>query len=102
MVRIRSTRGVTGLVKFGNQLVAVPENLINALLQSADAETGVHLCEPTIFRPGEGVVLTNGPLANLQGIFKAADGEARAILLMNLLGTMTDVIVPFEHMERAS
>ena len=65
---IRSTRGVTGLVKVGNRLAAVPESFVTVLLQTADAGTGVHACEPALFRPGDGVVLTNGPQANLQGL----------------------------------
>ena len=100
MSSLRSTRGVTGLVKFGDQLVAVPDSLVNVLLQTADRETGVHVREPALFRPGEGVVLTDGPLADLHGIFEAADGEARAVILMSILGTETKVTVPVEQLGR--
>ena len=100
MASIRSTRGVTGLVKFGDHLVAVPDSFVNVLLQTADIETGVHVHEPALFRPGDGVVLTDGPLADLHGIFQAADGEARAIILMNILGAETKVTVPVEQLGR--
>ena len=97
---IRSTRGVSGLVQSGNALTPVPESFMSALLQTADAETGVHTPEPNLLQEGDTVVLTDGPLANLQGIFKAADGDARAIIMLNLLGTETEVAVPLKQIWR--
>ena len=99
---IRSTRGVTELVQFGNELVAVPEKFISVLLQTIDPETGVHDREPDFLRPGNDVELTNGPLANFKGIFKAADGQTRAIILMSILGEETEVVVPVDQLGRAS
>jgi transcriptional antiterminator RfaH len=99
---IRSTRGVTGLVQFGNQLAAVPESFVTTLLQTADAENRVHTPEPALFQTGDSVVLTDGPLADLHGIFKATDGNARAIILMSILGAETEVAVPVEQLWRES
>lgn len=100
MAGIRSTRGVTGLVRFGSALVPVPEPFISVLLQTADAETGVHTPEPGLLQEGDTVVLTDGPLADLDVIYKAADGDARAIVLLNMLGTETEVVVPVEQVLR--
>ena len=97
---VRSTRGVTGLVHSGNTLTPVPESFMSILLQTADAETGVHAPEPNLLQEGDTVVLTDGPLANLHGIFKAADGDARAIILLKLLGTETEVAVPVKQIWR--
>lgn len=97
---VRSTRGVTGLVQFGNTLTPVPESFMSVLLQSTDAETCVHTPEPNLLQEGDTVVLTDGPLANLHGIFKAADGDARAIIMLNLLGAETEVAVPLEQVWR--
>ena len=97
---VRSTRGVTGLVQFGKTLAPVPESFMSALLQTADAETGVHTPEPNFLQEGDTVVLTDGPLANLHGIFKAADGNARAIIMLKLLGTETEVAVPLKQIWR--
>jgi len=99
---IRSTRGVTSLVQFGGQLAVVPESFVTALLQTVDAESGVHTPERGLFQSGDSVVLTDGPLANLHGIFKATDGNARAIILMSILGTETEVVVPVEQLWRES
>lgn len=97
---VRSTRGVTGLVQSGNTLVPVPESFVSVLLQTADAETGVHMPERNLLQEGDTVVVTDGPLANLQGIFKAADGDARAIIMLKLLGTETEVAVPVKQVWR--
>ena len=97
---VRSTRGVSGLVQFGNTLAPVPESLMSVLLQTSNAETGVYTPEPNLLQEGDAVVLTGGPLANFHGIFKAADGHARAIILLKLLGTETEVAVPLEQVWR--
>ena len=97
---VRSTRGVTGLVQCGNTLTPVPESFMSFLLDSADAESGVHTPEPNLLQEGDSVVVTVGPLANLQGIFKAADGNARAVIMLQLLGTETEVAVPVKQVWR--
>jgi len=97
---VRSTRGVSGLVQFGNTLVPVPESFMSVLSQTVDAETGVHTPEPNLLHEGDNVVLTDGPLADLHGIFKADDGDARAIILLKLLGAETEVAVPVEQVWR--
>lgn len=97
---VRSTRGVTGMVQFGNTLAPVPESFMSVLRRTVDAETGVYTPEPTLLQEGDTVVLTDGPLADLHGIFKAADGDTRAIILLKLLGTETEVAVPLEQVWR--
>ena len=100
MASIRSTRGVTGLVRFGNTLVPVPDGFMSILLETADAKSGIHVPEPDLLQEGDTVVFTDGPLADLDGIFKAADGDARAIVLLKILGTDTRVAVPVNQIWR--
>jgi len=97
---IRSTRGVSGLVQFGNTLTPVPESFMADLLQTADAETGIHTPEHNLLQEGDNVLVTVGPLANLEGIFKAPDGDARATIMLQLLGTETEVAVPVKQVWR--
>lgn len=97
---VRSTRGVTSLVQFGNTMAPVPESFMSFLLRTANAETGVHTPEQNLLQEGDAVVLTDGPLANFHGIFKAADGDARALIMLNLLGAETEVAVPLEQVWR--
>jgi transcriptional antiterminator RfaH len=69
-------------------------------MRTSDPETGVHTSELNLLKEGDTVVLTDGPLANLQAIFRAADGDARAIVLLKLLGQETEVAVPVNQISR--
>ena len=83
---IRSTRGVTKLVSFNGLPATVPDQLIDALVQTADPDTELLHPEEALFKPGTAVTIVDGPLAGLEAIFKAHDGEARSIILLELLG----------------
>ncbi|MCP4700028.1 MAG: transcription/translation regulatory transformer protein RfaH [Gammaproteobacteria bacterium] len=90
---IRSTRGVRGLVRFGQQLHPVPDEVIVSLKQRTDAEDVIEL-EPVDFKSGQEVRIEKGPLAGLTAIFQEKNGEERAILLLNLLGSERQVDIP--------
>jgi transcriptional antiterminator RfaH len=80
---IRSTKGVSKLVRFGNQPAKADEELI-ALLKSHE-RTRQTTPEP-LFKQGEPVRLTEGPFAGIEGVYQIADGELRAMVLIELLG----------------
>ncbi len=90
---VRSTRGVTGLVSFGGQLAVVADEVINAILQREDQNSGLHQDSRPLFPPGEPVKLVEGPLAGMKGIFDQEDGEVRATVLLELLGKTNKVKV---------
>ena len=77
---IRSTLGVSQLVRFGGQPAVVDSQLI-ALLRSR--EQGGRP-EP-IFKAGEKVVVADGPFAGIEAIFKTADAESRSMILLEML-----------------
>jgi len=95
---IRSTRGVAKLVSFSGQPATVPDPLIDALIQSADPDTELLHPESTLFEAGETVTIVDGPLEGLEAIFKARDGEARAIILLKLLGKTQQVRIDSNHL----
>ena len=76
---IRSTLGVSKLVSFGNVPAAVPDALINMLRESPP------LTPQRLMNPGDEVQLVEGPLRGLRGIYQQHDGEARAMVLIELL-----------------
>jgi len=90
---VRSTRGVATLVRFGNELAQMPEQVIRAINQRCDPETGLVQLDPVPVKPGDKVKVFDGPLAGLQGIFQQRKGENRALLLMKMLGTESTVEV---------
>jgi transcriptional antiterminator RfaH len=90
---VRSTRGVSSLVRFGTKLAIVPEAVISMINNRCDKETGLVILEPVPINIGDKVRVFDGPLAGLEGIFQERKGPIRAVLLMKLLGTESTVEV---------
>lgn len=90
---IRSTRGVIGLVRFGDRLLPVPDSIVETLLNTQNGEN-----EPidsiAFFKKGDSVRLVEGPLRGVSAIFSATDGRERVALLLTLLGRTKEVVVP--------
>lgn len=76
---IRSTRGVSKLVAFGGQFAILPDACVEALQNASQ------LKHQRLFDPGERVAITQGPFAGLEGIYQMPDGEARALILIELM-----------------
>lgn len=83
---IRSTRGVVGLVRFGGEPAEVPDEVIAAIHGREFEGTGLHSDPTRQFQRGERIVVLDGPLAGMAGIFASDDGEQRAVILIELLG----------------
>lgn len=79
---IRSTRGVAGLVRFGERPLAVPDAVVNALREPVPATE--QAVEP-LFKSGDRLRIVAGPLAGLEAVLAARDGTERVILLIHLL-----------------
>lgn len=82
---IRSTKGVSKLVRFGDTPGQVAEELIDLLRQRMDAPPAPE----RLFAPGERVTIADGPFAGIEGVFQMAEGERRAMVLIDLLGRTT-------------
>ena len=76
---LRSTRGVTRVVQFGGVPAKMSAQLMDSLRRCS--RDPVHL-----FDPGQRVLVTGGPFTGFEGIYHLADGETRAIVLLELLG----------------
>ena len=90
---VRSTRGVSKLVRFGTELARLPETVVRAIRNRCDAETGLVRLDPVPVDSGDKVRVFDGPLAGLEGVLRERKGENRAMLLMKLLGTESTVEV---------
>ncbi|ATZ13213.1 transcription/translation regulatory transformer protein RfaH [Erwinia amylovora] len=78
---ISATRGVSHFVRFGNQPATVPQGVINAL----QVGPGLPRDGGQLPLPGDTVIITEGAFEGLKAIFTEPDGEARSMLLLNLL-----------------
>ena len=77
---IRSTLGVSQLVRFGGLPALVDSKLIELLRTREQAGQPERL-----FRAGEKVVVADGPFAGIEAIFKTADAESRSMILLEIL-----------------
>jgi transcriptional antiterminator RfaH len=82
---IRSTLGVTSLVRFGSEPARVPDELIHYLRSRQNAE-GMHDWAQPKLVVGERARVVSGPLAGYEGILIAKSSRERVILLMDLVG----------------
>lgn len=87
---IRSTRGVSQLVKFGvlTEPIIVPDSIIEALQQRCVETEPLH----ELFKKDDLLEITQGPFKGFTGFFEKlqtlADGSIRAILLVEVLGSL--------------
>lgn len=91
---VRSTRGAQGLVRFGGRPAQVPEDVIERIRARIGAADGlVQLAAPD-WAPGARVRVAQGPLSGVEGIFLADSGAERVRLLLDLLGSTREVVLP--------
>lgn len=82
---IRSTIGVSALVRFGKEPAMVPDALIETL-RSRESTTGLHDWAEPVFHAGQSVRVVGGVLQGYEGIFVAGTGRERVVVLLDILG----------------
>jgi len=92
---IRSTKGVSCLVSFGTAPTKVADCLLD-LLRAQEAL--MHEAPERLFKPGERVRLTEGAFSSLHGIYQMADGERRAMVLIEFLSKPVALRVPLSSL----
>ena len=96
---IRSTLGVSKLVVFGTEPARVDSHLIQLLKQrELSASEGVI----PLFKAGEQVLIAQGPFAGLNATFQMADGEMRAMVLIDVLNKATRLKLPLTDLRRVA
>ena len=94
---IRSTVGVSQLVRFGHRFAEVSQDLV-AWVQ---AHSKLMKLAPEL-KQGDLVTITEGPFRGIEAIFRTYDGEKRAILLLNLLTKITEAKFDLSCIKKAS
>jgi transcriptional antiterminator RfaH len=95
---IRSTKGVSRLVTFGNVAVRADDELIAAIRGHAN----VIATQPQrLFERGERVVVTEGPFSGIEGIYQIANGERRAMVLIDFLTKKPQLAIPIASLRKA-
>ena len=81
---IRSTLGVSTLVRFGQTPARVPDVLIHALRNKEGAD-GVQILPSNILKKGQKIRIAEGPFEDYEGLFEAQTGRDRVVILLNIL-----------------
>lgn len=92
---IRSTRGVTSLVRFGGMPAKIPVDLIQVLQQRENMFKLVKN-DTDFFQIGDEVQILDGVMAGYKGIFAAKSGAKRVTILLDIVGKTMRVEVPID------
>jgi transcriptional antiterminator RfaH len=90
---IRSTKGVSRMVSFGNRPAVVDDAIVAWLRESEKSNQGV---TQTIFNPGDSVQIAGGAFDGIEGVYQMKDGDARAMVLIEILSKKVSFVT--EHM----
>ena len=89
---VRSTLGVSGLVRFGGLPAVIPDAVVESLRTRQEPGTGA-FARRSQFAPGARVEFRAGPFAGLEGVFEMEAGLERVYVLLELLGKLNKVRV---------
>jgi transcriptional antiterminator RfaH len=82
---IRSTLGVTSLVRFGKEPARVPESLI-IFLKAKASEEGHHVLVKPNFMEGDRVRVADGAFQGYEGILLVRSSRERVVVLLDIAG----------------
>lgn len=78
---ISATRGVSHFVRFG----ALPTQIPLQVIEELQTHSEEYYVDPETPHPGDTVLITDGVFEGLHAIYTEPDGEARSMLLLNLI-----------------
>lgn len=83
---VRSTLGVSGLVKFGNLLLPVDDGLIQHIKNREQAAADDAPAPAPQFQAGDKLAILDGPFAGVTAAFHMAKSADRVMVLIKILG----------------
>lgn len=93
---IRSTIGVATIVRFGQTMAQVSEDVITYLQAHQDEEIGAVQAKNT-YKPGDAVEILDGPFEGVNAVYQLRKGEDRVTVLIELLGRKSKVVLGKEN-----
>jgi transcriptional antiterminator RfaH len=94
---VRSTLGVSTLVRFGQEPAVMRAETLQAIREFETHRNAAGDQEISPFQPGVRIQIADGPLAGMEGLISDVSHE-RVIVLMQLLGQDTRVSVSHHHL----
>ena len=94
---IRSTLGVASLVKFGNVPAKLCHQAIDYIIgQEKSLQQGGDGGRLD-WKPGTPLQVLDGPMAGLRGVFQKTQSDERIIILLEILGKQSRLLVSSHH-----
>lgn len=90
---VKSTFGVAGFVKFGNEYATASESLIDEIKQNINKQISLRNDRET-FKQGDDVYVDGCGFDHVKAIYHNPCGEQRAMILMDILGSESKILVP--------
>lgn len=82
----KSTKGVLGLVRFGEEYAVVPQPVIDGLRRHEDPAVQLRRIDDPL-KPQSRVRITGGPFSHFEGIYLSESPDDRVTVLLNILGS---------------
>lgn len=99
---VRSTVGVTDIVRQGERPASVPDGIVQAIQAREDRDGLVSLMPQEQFHKGERLRIAAGTFEGQTGLFECAGDEERVVVLLELLGRTVRVSMPALDVARAA
>lgn len=94
---VRSTLGITTIVRFGQEPAVIRPEALNAIREFETRRNQASDQDISPFKPGERIRIAEGPLSGMEGLISDVSQE-RVIVLMTLLGQDTRVSVSYHQL----
>lgn len=94
-----STYGVSNLVRFGQEFANVSNDLISKIKDTAEKQQKIRTNQETL-RKGDGVVVSGEGFEDINAIYCNPCGKERAMILMNILGQQSKVVVAMDRVRK--
>ncbi len=95
---IRSTIGVSSLVRFGQIPAIIPDSLIEGLRVREDGE-GIQEIPERGFKPGDQVRIAEGVMEGFEAIFQCQKSSERVILLLKIAENTAKIEIESNQIE---
>ena len=100
---VSSAVGVRGLVRFAGECAVVPDAMIELLQTEAATSAPIVIPDEPFLKEGDAAVVAEGALVGLQAVItQVMPGGDRVKVLLNMMGTAIEAVVPIDTLEKVA
>jgi transcriptional antiterminator RfaH len=100
---IRSTRGVAGLVRFGQNWARVPAVLVEDLMsEDGQKRSQAQMDALSALMPGDTLKVLEGGFMGSECLFKHLDAQGRVVVLMKIIGHWMEIALASHQVQKTT